>query len=126
VTPFEWLKAVPEEHWARCFFSSNAVCDVLVNNISESFNNYILEARDMAIVDMFECIRRRMMARIQVKKAGIEKYTEDIFPNTVRKIEEQREISRNCFPTWAGEDKYEVVHGVNSHIVQLGARRCTC
>ncbi|KAG8381900.1 hypothetical protein BUALT_Bualt05G0020900 [Buddleja alternifolia] len=49
-TPFEWLSVVPSAHWARCFFPIRTKCDVIVNNISESFNSYILEARGLPII----------------------------------------------------------------------------
>ncbi|KAL0416603.1 UNVERIFIED_CONTAM: hypothetical protein Slati_3492200 [Sesamum latifolium] len=40
----------------------------------ESFNSYILDAREQPIIDIFETIRRKLMTRIQVKREGIEKY----------------------------------------------------
>ncbi|KAL0403665.1 UNVERIFIED_CONTAM: hypothetical protein Sradi_2007300 [Sesamum radiatum] len=76
-TAFEWLSEVPVHHWARCFFPARTKCDTLVNNMSESFNSYILEAREQPIIDMFETIRRKCMTRIQIKKAGMEKYDKD-------------------------------------------------
>ncbi|KAG8387639.1 hypothetical protein BUALT_Bualt02G0042300 [Buddleja alternifolia] len=74
-TPYEWFSAIPSTHWARCFFPIRTKCDVIVNNISESFNSFKLEARELPIIQMFEWIRRRLMSRIQVKKEGMEKYS---------------------------------------------------
>ncbi|KAL0408082.1 UNVERIFIED_CONTAM: hypothetical protein Sradi_1742600 [Sesamum radiatum] len=100
-TAFEWLSEVPVHHWARCFFPARTKCDTLVNNMSESFNSYILEAREQPIIDMFETIRKKCMTRIQIKKAGMEKYDKDVCPNICKKIERQRQESRHCFPSWA-------------------------
>ncbi|KAG8371791.1 hypothetical protein BUALT_Bualt13G0124900 [Buddleja alternifolia] len=56
-TPFEWLNVVTVVHWARCFFTTRTKCDVIVNNIIESFNSYILDAMDKPIIEMFEWIK---------------------------------------------------------------------
>ncbi|KAL0293001.1 UNVERIFIED_CONTAM: hypothetical protein Sradi_6961700 [Sesamum radiatum] len=94
--------------------------------MSESFNSYILEAREQPIIDMFETIRRKCMTRIQIKKAGMEKYDKDVCPNICKKIERQRQESRHCFPSWAGQDKFEVSHYMENHIVYLNERHCSC
>ncbi|KAL0347767.1 UNVERIFIED_CONTAM: hypothetical protein Scaly_1792700 [Sesamum calycinum] len=49
-----------------------------------------------------------------------------ICPNIIKKTEIQRKESRNCFPSWAGEDKYEVMHFMQNHIVYLKNRFCSC
>ncbi|KAL0297765.1 UNVERIFIED_CONTAM: hypothetical protein Sradi_6828600 [Sesamum radiatum] len=125
-TAYDWLCEIPVHHWARCFFPSRTKCDTLVNNISESFNSYILDAREQPIIDMFESIRRKCMTRIQVKREGMEKYQGVVYPNICKKIERQRHESRNCFSSWAGEDKFEVQHFLENHIVYLRDRHCSC
>ena len=56
-----WLSKFPPTMWARSHFSGRSKCDILVNNLNKSFNNYILPARELAVVGMFEWIRRRLM-----------------------------------------------------------------
>lgn len=41
---FEWLTEIAPEHWSRSFFPLRAKCDILVINLCECFNNYILDA----------------------------------------------------------------------------------
>ncbi|XP_020549731.1 uncharacterized protein LOC105162263 isoform X2 [Sesamum indicum] len=108
-TPYEWLAEIPPVHWARCFFLTKTKFDVLVNNMNESFNHIILEARELPIIQMFEWIRRKFMGRIQVKREEMKKYKGVVCPNIMKKTEVQRLENRNCFPSWAGEDKYELV-----------------
>ena len=57
-----------------------------MNNLSESFNSMILEARDKPIIAMLEWIRVRLMTIMYSKRIGIEKFTSDICPNIVRKL----------------------------------------
>lgn len=47
--------------------------DLLVNNMSESFNAYLLEAQDKPIITMIEIIRRKLMRRYQLKRDGVQK-----------------------------------------------------
>ena len=58
-----------------------------MNNLSESFNSMILEARDNPIIAMLEWIRVRLMFIMYSKRIGIEKFTSDICPNIVQKLE---------------------------------------
>ncbi|KAL0304776.1 UNVERIFIED_CONTAM: hypothetical protein Sangu_3065300 [Sesamum angustifolium] len=49
-----------------------------------------------------------------------------VCPNICKKIERQRHESRNCFPSWAGEGKFEVQHFIENHIVYLWDRHYSC
>ena len=58
-----------------------------MNNLSKSFNVMITDARDKSIIAMLEWIRVRLMTRMYSKRTGIEKFTSDICPNIVQKLE---------------------------------------
>jgi hypothetical protein len=60
----EWLSNVPPSTWFRSHFSTKSKCDILVNNPSESFNSYIMQARDKPIIRWVEWIRKRLMKRL--------------------------------------------------------------
>ena len=47
----------------------------------------ILDARNKPIIAMQEWIRVRLMTRMYSKRTGIEKFTNDICPNIVQKLE---------------------------------------
>ncbi|XP_073135246.1 uncharacterized protein [Henckelia pumila] len=130
-TSYEWLKKIPAIHWARSHFSSRCLSDCVVNNFSESFNSFIIDARDKPIITMLECIRNKLMKRIQVKKTGMEKYIGQICPNILRRINKNQKFSRNFFAIYSGENEYQVqclsVHGVlTQHVVDLLKKTCTC
>ncbi|KAG8377256.1 hypothetical protein BUALT_Bualt08G0009300 [Buddleja alternifolia] len=74
-TPSEWLRELPFQHWSRAFLRTTSKSGILVNNLSESFNNIILHARDKPIISMFECIITRLMSKIQKMREGMENYT---------------------------------------------------
>ncbi|KAF7149666.1 hypothetical protein RHSIM_Rhsim02G0065400 [Rhododendron simsii] len=125
-TAAEWLRAVTPSLWARSHFNTRSKCDVVVNNISESFNSYILEARELPIISMFEWIRKRVMQRIQVKKAGMQKYTGHLCPNIQEKIEKLKVESRLCVAAWCGELEFEVDYYDRTYIVDLRTKICSC
>ena len=115
--PHLWMKRENPACWARSHFSTRAKCDILVNNTSESFNSYIMEARDKPIITMLEYIRTKFMNRIQIKKQGMEKYIGPICPSIQKKLEINKVDSGNCFPIFAGELKFEVDCHDSTHIV---------
>ncbi|GAA0186617.1 hypothetical protein LIER_33905 [Lithospermum erythrorhizon] len=59
------------EHWCWAFFCLEVQSDMLCNNLSESFNFFILSARDKAIITMFERIKRLCMERIKNRRLAI-------------------------------------------------------
>ncbi|XP_012844341.1 PREDICTED: uncharacterized protein LOC105964362 [Erythranthe guttata] len=122
----EYLRKIPPCHWARSYFSRSCKTDVLVNILCESFNSYILEAREKPIISMFEWIRSRLTSRIQTKKAGMEKYEGSICPNILKKINKSQQLARNCFPRWHGQEEFEVDIHNDRYVVDLATRTCTC
>ncbi|KAG8364567.1 hypothetical protein BUALT_Bualt18G0010800 [Buddleja alternifolia] len=93
-TAAEWLREDPFQHWCKS--------DILVNNLCESFNNYILASRDKPIITIIEWIRTRLMSRIQMKKEGMLKYACVVCPNILKKINKQSEVARNCTTRFCG------------------------
>jgi hypothetical protein len=49
---YAWLEKMPPNTWVIAFFSEYLKCDILLNNICEVFNKYILEARELPILTM--------------------------------------------------------------------------
>ncbi|KAL2244088.1 UNVERIFIED_CONTAM: hypothetical protein Sindi_0526800 [Sesamum indicum] len=125
-TASEWLRKINPQHWARSHFPVHSKCDILVNNLCESFNNYILEARDKPIISMFEWIRTKLMSRLQLKREGMEKYGGSICPNILKKINKQQHAARNCFIRWCGGGEYEIDHFLNKYVVDLEKKTCSC
>lgn len=130
-TAHEWLLKVPPVHWARSHFTSHCKSDVLVNNISESFNSFILEDREKPIITMLEGIRTKLMRKTQEREAGMEKYPGKICPNILKKIEKCQDISRSCFSIYSGDLEYQVQYAtaygvVRQYVVNLRSKTCTC
>ena len=57
----------------KAFFSPFPNYDVVDNNMAETFNSYIIRARDKPVINMFEDIRRTIMIRMAKKREKIDK-----------------------------------------------------
>lgn len=97
----------------------------LLNNISESFNSSILEAKDIPILSMLECIRMKLMKRFYVKHEQIMCYTSPICPDIQNMLQRIELESKDCFMTLAGNLRYKVALYNTSNVVNLFERPLT-
>ncbi|KAL4354484.1 hypothetical protein GQ457_06G021110 [Hibiscus cannabinus] len=77
---FNWLQPKDPRQWSKSHFSRRCKSDILLNNLSESFNKMILESRDKPILTMIEMIRSKLMTRIVAKKEVVEKIIGTLCP----------------------------------------------
>jgi basic membrane lipoprotein Med (substrate-binding protein (PBP1-ABC) superfamily) len=50
---WKWVEELQPNSFVKAFFSDFPKCDMLLNNHSEVFNSYILEARELRISSVF-------------------------------------------------------------------------
>ncbi|KAJ1417825.1 Transposase, MuDR, plant [Sesbania bispinosa] len=86
-------------------------CNMLLNNIAETFNAYIKEARDKPIITMLEMIRRQLMKRFHVKRDGMLTRRHSICPRILEKLEVSKKDAMNCLVHVGGHRTYEITPG---------------
>lgn len=64
----ELLENQPIASWCQAFFSDMLKCDVIDNNMCETFNEVVLNARSKPIIIMLEDIRQYVMIWIVVEE----------------------------------------------------------
>ena len=64
--------------FCRAFMNTTSKSDVIVNNMAETFNVYIVQARAKHLIYMLEDIRLALMERIVLKRTTMEKPTDDV------------------------------------------------
>ena len=64
VNTYGHLMGIDCPHWSKHAFSTWPKCDMLLNNLCDSFNSKIIDARDKSILTMCEVIRRYLIKRI--------------------------------------------------------------
>ncbi|XP_059428510.1 uncharacterized protein LOC132162269 [Corylus avellana] len=89
----DYLSGVPKASWSRHAFNCQTKSDMLLNNLVESFNAWIKEARIKPILTMLEEIRLQIMARFQQKRNGIRSTHYTICPKIQKKI---GEVKKRC------------------------------
>ncbi|XP_062023137.1 uncharacterized protein LOC133739371 isoform X2 [Rosa rugosa] len=127
---YKWLTAKdrPAIHWCRAYFNTDGDCDIMINNLCESFNSWILEARGKPPVTMFEELRVKLMKRVAMRKEKMEAYHGNICPKPRVVIEKNKlRAGTDCIPTFNGGDIAEVENIDGSkNVVNLRMRTCTC
>ena len=122
----EWLKERPCEEWSRACFSPTAKCDILLNNLSECFNKYILEAREKPILTMMEMIRSHLMKRINSKQIWGKKIKGELCPKIKKKLSAYKNESDNYTAEFAGLARVQVSGPDGQFVVDMEKRTCAC
>ncbi|KAG8493248.1 hypothetical protein CXB51_010730 [Gossypium anomalum] len=133
---YDWLKKKNPTHWSRSHFSIRSHSDMLVNNLFESFNKMILEARGKPILTMMETVRTKIMLLIVKKKEEADKWKGILCPKIKKKLDgmcvivcfnQACSLFSRCVPSHAGGDKYQVECGpCSQHVVDLVQNSCSC
>lgn len=123
---WKWVKESPKEHISRHAFSTKSKTDLVVNNLSEVFNKYILDYRDKPIVTMLELIRTRLMTRLCLKKSGVETVGWDITPVMGEKLESAKAKAKYSTAYQCGVGIWQVNCAEKTYEVNLLRRTCGC
>ena len=122
-----WLEQMPPNTWVRAFFSTFLKSDILLNNTYEVFNKYILDAREMPILSMFEKIMVQLMTRFYNKqKEVIEKWTGPVCPKIRKKLLKNSEMANICYVLPAGKGIFDVQERDSKYIVDIIRKECEC
>ena len=60
--------------FSRAYVKKESMCDVIVSNMVETFNNYIINARSKHLINILEEIKTLMMKRLVTKKEQVAKW----------------------------------------------------
>ncbi|KAL8509814.1 hypothetical protein ACS0TY_016875 [Phlomoides rotata] len=126
----EWLSDKPADNWSKSHFSSNAKCDMVMNNICESFNAAILPARELPILSMLEWIMNYLMERMQKNRDRAfkgKKWKGLLCPKIQKIIDEDAKKVGNCIPLKSDDKHYQVrmIDGTQFY-VDLEKSSCGC
>ncbi|CAN1797300.1 hypothetical protein LINPERHAP1_LOCUS21217 [Linum perenne] len=121
------MTTINPKHWSRAYFSTDVKCDSVDNNMSESFNSLILEARHKPIFSMLEDIRIMCMEQIAAKRLLAMEWKGAYCRKILRKLAGRAKMSRYCHIIGNGKDGYEVRYkNEDRFVVQLELAKCSC
>lgn len=122
----QWLRGRPSAHWSRACFSEKAQCDMLLNNLCECFNKYILDARDKGIITMFEMVRTKLMKRLKAKADLVKKWKFNWCPKILNTLEKNKQQAWLYHAIFSGGPRAQVCGGGEQYVVDLESRTCSC
>ena len=103
------------QDWCAAFFSDIIKCDVIDNNMCETFNGVILEARYKPIISMLEEIRVYVMKRLVAKREYVKQWKIYFAPRILEKLEKVRRLSGMWEVQWNGNGRHEVYRDNVAH-----------
>ncbi|XP_062028875.1 uncharacterized protein LOC133744861 [Rosa rugosa] len=125
---YDWLTDPlrPPKNWSRAHFGTTLKCDILLNNLCESFNAFILPARSKPVISCFEDIRVKMMKRIAMRRDKMSKVVDPICPKPRELLEKNKiKSATDCIPYASGSPQIKVESfGGSKHVVDLTRRTC--
>jgi len=119
------IKTKPET-WSRAFFKIGSYCNDNLNNLCESFNKTIREARKKPLLDMSEEIRRQCMTR-NYNRSKMDTHMKTRFTmKTHKELDRVEKKSKGCILRWAIGPETEVEYKDQSYVVSLEKETCAC
>ena len=110
----------------RAYMDTSTKVDVIVNNLAETFNGYIIQARTKHLIYMLEEIRTALMQRLVLKKQDMEKNVSQVCPRIQAKLEKAKKQAAMCNPIPSTATVFQVSHQMDTYCVDLDARSCNC
>ncbi|KAL3644998.1 hypothetical protein CASFOL_010178 [Castilleja foliolosa] len=108
---FDWLADKPPHQWSKAHFNCISKSDMLLNNLCETFNSNILEARDKPILSMMEWLHEYLMKRTsECRDRSKKKWKnqDDPCPRIQHIIQENIGKISNCVPLKADDSHYQI------------------
>ncbi|XP_050233824.1 uncharacterized protein LOC126682258 [Mercurialis annua] len=117
------------ETWSKVYFDTSIKCDVVDNNLAETFNGWILEPRCKSVITMLEDIRVKVMNRLWNKRDSTRGWITDVSPRALEVVEKNKQLSYDWEVEFNGDYGYEIAWRQdrrNKHTVDINRRVCTC
>ncbi|XP_074338078.1 uncharacterized protein LOC141675268 [Apium graveolens] len=122
----EHLHKLDPKVWTKSHFSTFCKADNVENNMSESFNAWIIHERYMPLLTMMQEIHFKLLTRIRLNRDAMIRSDAQLCPRIKRKLDILVTESRNWRASWNGATRYSVKHGTKVVTVDLDAKSCDC
>ncbi|XBJ05567.1 hypothetical protein VPH35_024324 [Triticum aestivum] len=129
IDAYKWCEKWPPRTWIKAFFNPFPKCDILLNNMSEVFNSWILESRELPIKSMLDSITDKITTRMYNKQKEVatdRKWGKRLCPKIQKKLDKFIEWAAFCMVQGAGQKVFKVLSMNHSYIVDLNCESCDC
>ncbi|KAL2900116.1 EF-hand calcium-binding domain-containing protein 5, partial [Bienertia sinuspersici] len=120
------LRYITPNVFRRAYMSTSCKADVITSNLAETFNGYIIHARNKHLVDMMKDIRGQLMQRLVVKRKEMQQHTVLLCPRIQERLEKEKHEAAKCKVIPSSDTLFEVGYYLDTLTMDLDARKCTC
>lgn len=108
-------------------YAGRAVSEVLLNNMCECLNRWLVDGRDKPIITALEYCREYLMKRIVTVRKVIAGCNGPLTPTATKLFEAIKTDASRYTVTWGGSQRYQVNGPHNDQcVVDIGQRSCVC
>ncbi|XP_028076401.1 uncharacterized protein LOC114278529 [Camellia sinensis] len=120
----DFLKDLHPKHWSNAYFSGRRYGE-MCSNTTESFNNWVGQARHLPIARWVDMVRGQIMEQMSERRVKCTKWAGVICPKMEKKLVSAYNDSRAWCVSQANDDVYEV-HSHPSVLVDVVKQTCSC
>nr|GMC87687.1 Protein FAR1-RELATED SEQUENCE like [Ipomoea batatas] len=120
----KWLQQYPPSCWALMHFESTRYGHFSSN--TEEFNQWILEARELPIIQVIQRIHSKIMEEFEARRAKSNAWFSFLAPSTERRVLEAMDSASKYQVLRSDEVEFEVLSAERSDIVNIGTHSCSC
>ncbi|XP_058217306.1 uncharacterized protein LOC131328374 [Rhododendron vialii] len=119
-----FIASVPKEHWSNAYFKGQRYGEMSSSAV-ESFNNWILKAREMPVFYLVDELRRKIMKQMADRRVKSMKWNSVICPNMDKKLARFIKKGRSWRIIMSKGSLYEV-RCLPPKVVSVEERTCSC
>ena len=112
--------------FCRTYVKRDSMCHVIVSNMVETFNNYIMNARSKHLINMLEEIRSLIMKRLVIKKEQAAKWDGILCSKVQEMLDKEKEKATKYSVMPASTTRFQVSCHFDILEVDIEKRECTC
>ncbi|KAJ4716053.1 Protein FAR1-RELATED SEQUENCE like [Melia azedarach] len=120
----KWIQQFPPSHWALVHFEGTQYGH-LASNIEE-FNRWILEARELPIIQVIERIHSKLIAEFEARRVKSNSWFTVLAPSAEKRMIEAINHASVYQVLRSDEVEFEVLSAERSDIVNIGTHCCSC
>ncbi|KAL2254516.1 uncharacterized protein LOC105169334 [Sesamum indicum] len=120
----KWLQQYPPSRWALIYFEGSRYGHLSSN--TEEFHQWVLEARELPIIQVIEQIHLKLMAEFEQRCAKCRSWFSILTPSAEKHIIEAMNHASTYQVLRSDEVEFEVLSAERSDIVNIRTHSCSC
>ncbi|XP_010241617.1 PREDICTED: uncharacterized protein LOC104586161 isoform X1 [Nelumbo nucifera] len=121
---YDWVMQSDPECWANSLFKGEQYSQINLK-IAETFNNWIVEVRELPIIQKIDAIRCKMMELIYERRVGASDWSTLLIPSKEERLKEEISKIDNFKVLFSSDTMFEV-HDNSINVVNIDQWDCSC